>query len=160
MDLIMIFSAKYLIIVPIIILGAYFLRQQGRSKKDMIVFALLALVITYLIGLIGGYLYADPRPFVVGGFVPLIPHAADNGFPSDHALLASALAMLGLYWNRKLGALLWLLAVIVAIARVYVGVHHAIDVIGSMIIAIAGVSIGYAVSNYLKSHPKPPHATA
>ncbi len=82
-------------------------------------------------------LYFDPRPFVAGHFTPLLYHIPDNGFPSDHLLLVSVIAMIGTYWNKKLGAVLWILAVIIAIARVYVGVHHVIDVVGSMVIAIA-----------------------
>ncbi len=88
----------------------------------------------------GGSLYYDPRPFVVGHFTPLIPHVPDNGFPSDHALLISAIAMIGMVWNRKLGSALWVLAVLVAAARVYVGVHHTIDVAGSCIISITAIS--------------------
>ena len=114
----------------------------------MIVFALPALILSYLIGLAGNHLYFDSRPFVVGNYVPLIPHTPDNGFPSDHTLLVSTLAAIGLYWSARLGAMLWVLAVTVAIARVYVGLHHPIDVFGSAVIALGAVSAVYAAFKY------------
>jgi undecaprenyl-diphosphatase len=143
MDLFFIISAKYLIVLPILILGIYFLRLPRSEWKKTLMFILPSLIVTYLVALIAGHIYYDPRPFVVGNFTPLIPHAADNGFPSDHALLASALAIVGTYLNRKLGLVLWVLAAIIATARVYVGVHHPVDVLGSMIIAVISVSLVY-----------------
>lgn len=104
---------------------------------------------TYALGLIGNYLYYDPRPFVVGHFTPLIAHVADNGFPSDHTLLAACLAALGTYWNRWLGSLLWIIAIVIAVARVYVGLHHPIDVLGSIGIALVGVSVWHAAVSYV-----------
>ncbi len=143
MDTVFIFSAKYLFILPVLILGGYFFAQRRPAQKRMALFAVPAGLLTYTIGLIAGYLYYDPRPFVVGHFTPLITHAANNGFPSDHTLLASVLAMVGLYWSWRLGAVLWVVAIVIAVARVYVGVHHPIDVIGSMVIAVIATSVVY-----------------
>ena len=148
MNTFFILSAKYLYILPVLILGAYFLTRQWPAQKRMTLFALPAALGTYALGILGSHFYYDPRPFVVGHFIPLVAHAADNGFPSDHTLLVSALAMIGFYWDRRLGSVLWLIAIIVAIARVYVGIHHPIDVLGSMVFAIIGVSITYGVVTY------------
>jgi len=144
-----IFSAKYLFVAPIIIVGGYFLRRSWPTKKQMIVFALPALVLTYAVGLVGNHVYVDPRPFVVGHFTPLVPHTPDNGFPSDHTLLVSALAAVGFYWQRTLGGVLAALALIVAVARVDVGLHHPIDVIGSIVIAAVTTSLVFVVLKYV-----------
>jgi undecaprenyl-diphosphatase len=138
-----IISAKYLFAVPVLILGIYFLFQPRRSQKKMLIFALPALALAYLLGMIANHAYVDPRPFVEGNFIPLIPHAPDNGFPSDHALIVSAIASIGTVWNKKLGIVLWILAAIVAWGRVYTGVHHPIDVIASAAIAILSTAIVY-----------------
>ena len=140
-DAFFIFCAQYLFVLPIVILGIYFFMQPREDWKRMTVFAMSAAMLTYIIGVVVGLSYYDPRPFVVGHFTPLIPHAPDNGFPSDHALLVSAVAMIGTMWNKKLGFVLWVLAVLVAIARVYVGVHHTMDVAGSFVISIVAVSL-------------------
>ncbi len=135
-DAFFIFCAEYLFILPIIILGAYFFIQPRKSWKGMAAFAISSGLLAYVIGLIGGWLYFDPRPFVVEHFIPLVLHIPDNGFPSDHVLLTAVIAMIGMKWNRKLGIALWILALLIAVARVYVGVHYPIDVIGSIAIAI------------------------
>ena len=142
-----VFSAQYLFILPILILSAYFFTRKWPTQKRMVFFAIPAGLLTYLLGLIGNYLYYDPRPFVVGHFTPLIAHAADNGFPSDHTLLVSSLAAIGMYWNKWLGIRLWAIALFVAFSRVYVGLHHPIDVIGSMAFAFVATSAWYVAAN-------------
>lgn len=120
----------------------------------MAVFAIPAALLAYMVGVIGGLVYYDPRPFVVGHFKPLILHAPDNGFPSDHALLVSAIAAVGTLWNKKLGFVLWILAVFVAAGRVYVGVHHTIDVVGSFIISALTIYVVWRLF-YRTKHPAP-----
>lgn len=155
MDTFFIFSAKYLIVLPVLILGGYFLLQRSSAQRRMALFALASGVLTYAVALVAGHFYYDPRPFVVGNFIPLVSHAADNGFPSDHTLLASVFAVVGLYWNRALGLVLCAIAVLIAIARVYVGVHHPIDVVGSIVIATVATTVVYVFLNYVS-----PKATA
>jgi len=145
----LIFSAKYLFVAPIIILGTHFLLQPRSAKGPMVRFALPALILTYAVGLIGNHLYFDARPFVVGHFTPLVAHTPDNGFPSDHTLLVSAIAAIGFCWNEKLGGILTAFALTVAVARVYVGLHHPVDVIGSMAIATVVTSAVFVVSRYV-----------
>ncbi len=149
MNAFFVFSAKYLFVLSILILGAYFFFRKWPAQKRMALFAVPAGLLTYLLGLIGNRLYYNPRPFVVGHFIPLIAHVADNGFPSDHTLLVSSLAAVGTYWNKWLGITLWVIAILVAISRVYVGLHHPIDVVASMCIAIAAVSAWYVTVNHI-----------
>ncbi len=153
MNLFFIFCAQYLFALPLVILGIYFFMQPRAAWRRMATFAVPTALLVYVVGVAGGLLYYDPRPFVVGHFKPLVPHAPDNGFPSDHALLVSAIAMIGTLWNKKLGVVLWILAVFVSVARVYVGVHHTIDVVGSMIISIIVIS---AVSGAFWRRKRPP----
>lgn len=141
MDAFFILTAKYLFLLPILILGGYFFAQRWPAQKRMALFAVPTGCLTYLFGLIGNYFYDDPRPFVVGHFAPLVAHAADNGFPSDHTLLVSALALVGMYWDTRLGIVLWAIAILVAIARVYVGLHHPLDVIASMGFALIAATV-------------------
>ncbi len=149
MDSFFIFAAEYLYLVSIATLGVYFLLRPRSSWKRMALFAILAGLFALLLGTIANHVYFDPRPFVVGHFTPLVPHAPDNGFPSDHTLLVSAVAMIGTLWNRRLGVALWILAILVAIGRVYVGVHHTVDVVGSIVISSIAVLLTYAAYKYL-----------
>lgn len=148
-NILLIIIAKYLFILPIIILGIYFFVRQQSSKKKMVIFAMSSALLTYFIGLIGNQIYSSPRPFVVGHFNLLIAHAPDNGFPSDHTLLAAALAATSSYWNWRLGISLWMITLFVALSRIFTGLHHSIDVIGSMIIAIIATTVVYVFFRYI-----------
>lgn len=138
---IIIFSAKYLYLVAAAIYAAYFLITPKRKKVDFVMLTVVALPVIFLLSRILSRLYFDPRPFVVGHFTPLIPHAADNGFPSDHALLTGALAAVMYFLNKKTSTALWLLALAVGAARVAAGIHHWTDIFGGFAIAIAGAII-------------------
>jgi undecaprenyl-diphosphatase len=148
MDAFFIFSAKYLFVLPALILAGYFFAQHWPAQKRMALFAVPAGLLAGVFDLLGNYLYYDPRPFVVGHFEPLIAHIPDNGFPSDHTLFAATFAAVGMYWNRWLGIVLWAIALLVAVARVYVGLHHPIDVLGGIVIALVAVSLWNAVLAY------------
>lgn len=145
MNLYFIFAAKYLYLLSVAILGVYFLLQPRDAQKRMALFAIPAVFFAYALGTLGNHLYIDPRPFVVGHFMPFLYHAPDNGFPSDHTLLVSAIAAIGTLWNWRLGFLLWSTALAVAVARVFVGLHHFTDVLGSIVISSAAVSLSYAI---------------
>jgi undecaprenyl-diphosphatase len=136
LNLIIIFGAKYLLIIPIIISGIYFLKLDNTKKKKILLLGSIILPLTYIIALISSHFYYDARPFVTDNITPLIPHGADNGFPSDHILLLSAIAVLFYPFSKKLSFTLWVFTLLVAVSRVYAGVHHFIDVIGSAIISI------------------------
>src|SRR5260370_42636289 len=111
----------------------------------MLIFAALVLPVVYILSMLGGALYYDPRPFVVGHFTPLIPHKPNNGFPSDHVLWSAATAAIVFPSNKYLSLILWLLTILVSASRVYVGVHHPIDIVGSIAIAILVAFIVYLI---------------
>jgi undecaprenyl-diphosphatase len=82
-----------------------------------------------------------PRPFVTHPHTIhlLIKHAADPGFPSDHATGSFAIATALWLRSRRWGALAFLLAALLSIGRVALGVHYPADV-------IAGAVLGAAVA--------------
>ena len=145
MNTLIIFSAKYLYLVAVLFAVVLWWRLK-EQRKDIAVLGIISLPLMYLVSRLAGYLYFNPRPFVVGHFVPLISHSVDNGFPSDHTLLLSALAMLFFYYRRSASVLLWGFAFIVGAARVMAGVHHWLDIAGSMVIAFC---VAWACYTYL-----------
>ncbi|EKD43190.1 MAG: hypothetical protein ACD_72C00414G0003 [uncultured bacterium] len=148
-----IFTAQYLIFIIIILGIAYFLHRPNAEKKEIIIFSLITLPIIFIISRICAALYFNPRPFVNDQFIALIPHQANNGFPSDHTLLSSAVAMIIWHFNKKIGSLLFVLAVLVGLARVYVNVHHYIDIFTSLIISMAVILIvKKTIWHKIKSH--------
>lgn len=81
---------------------------------------------------------ARPRPYVVLG----VSHLFSVGtwsFPSGHAAALFALAAALRPFHRSLGAVAYLVAFLVALARVASGVHYPTDIIAG---AILGVIVG------------------
>ena len=147
MDTIFIFGARYLFfLVPLIAL-VFFLKQPRPKQKEMVIFSVISVALIYLLAVIASHIYFDPRPFIVDNFKPLIPSSTDNGFPSDHTLLVSAVASVIMYFNRRVGFMLWVIVICVGISRVYVGVHRPIDVIGSILISLL---VTFTVYNSMK----------
>lgn len=147
MNTIITLGAEYFYI-PVALVALYFLWTEGKIKrKSIIIFAIISLPLTLAIARVAGHFYYDPRPFMVGNFTPLVPHAADNGFPSDHALLVSAIAALVFVFNRKNGIIMGILALLVGYFRVASGVHHWIDIAGSFLISAFTAAIVYLILN-------------
>jgi membrane-associated phospholipid phosphatase len=88
------------------------------------------------------------RPYeTVTEIDPLLRAAVGNSFPSGHAATSFAGAvLLGHFFPRALPALL-ALAALVAVSRVYIGVHYPLDVLGG---AALGAAVGLAVLGALR----------
>ncbi len=143
MDTLIVLIASYLYLVVLLVAAAYFFSRRKRTMKAMAVCGIIVAPLAYLISRISSLFYYDPRPFVVGHFTPLIAHAADNGFPSDHMLLTGAVATIVWFFNKKLGAFLWVLALLIGWARVAAGVHHWTDIVGSIVIVLVSGAVYY-----------------
>ena len=146
----LIIAANYLWYVIIGIAVVYFLFQPRGEQKRMLILAALVLPLVYIVSILGGALYYDPRPFVVEHFAPLISHKPSNGFPSDHVLWSAATAAIIFPSSKYLSLLLWVLTILVGAARVHAGVHHPIDIVGSMLMAIVAASIVYLIIRRMK----------
>ena len=94
----------------------------------------------------GGTILRDrlnlPRPYEQPGFEPL-RHKETRGhsFPSRHALSASVLAMVWMYFYPKAGWVMVGITVLICVGRVRTGVHHIRDVVGG---AALGFALGFA----------------
>jgi undecaprenyl-diphosphatase len=92
---------------------------------------------------------AEPRPYTaLPHALVLVSHSSDYGFPSDHAVMAGAVAVGVLLADRRLGLVAAVLAVLMALTRVYVGAHFPLDV-------AAGLAVGatVALASYRAARP-------
>lgn len=137
MNSLAIFGANYLYIVLLFLAFVWYLFQPWEAKKEMIAWGIVALPVMYLLLVIAGLVYYDPRPFVSDNIIALIPHEPDNGFPSDHTLICSATSAIVFFYNKKMSVFLWLVTALVGASRVYTGIHHTADIL--MSVALAGV---------------------
>lgn len=150
MNLLIVLAAKYLFLISILILAVYFLKTK--FKKQFAILTLTSFALSFVIAKSSSIFIKDPRPFMVENVKPLIAHTAGNGFPSDHTLLTMAIASIIFTYNKKLGIVLFIIALLVGIARVLAKVHHPVDIAGSIIIATVSTYIAYLVTKrYFKT---------
>jgi undecaprenyl-diphosphatase len=121
--------------VPILV-GIGWLGGNENTRRSMLVATasgMLGLLVNQIIGLV----WTHPRPFMIGLGHTFIPHVADSSFPSDHLTLwwAVALSFLMQQGSQRLGAILALLGVPIAWARIYLGVHFPFDMLGAAVVA-------------------------
>ncbi len=111
----------------------------ARSRSDTIMAAALlapvSVTAAYVINQPIAQWIGEPRPFTeYPSALVLIARSPDPSFPSDHAVIAGA-ACVGLWFvSWRLGIAAGVIAVTLALARVYVGVHYPADVIVGLIL--------------------------
>lgn len=97
---------------------------------------LLLAILTYVASKLLAHVIIDPRPYIVEHTQPLTPTASDNGFPSDHTLLAGLITA-SLWWlARRLLPLFAVGTLLLMLGRLGIGAHHTIDVLGSVLIVL------------------------
>ena len=117
---------------------AYFITRRLRVAADLV----LAGTIAWMLAFIVKQVIERGRPVdLLTDVVVRGDSATGFGYVSGHAAVAAALATVAsAYLDVRGKMIVWCLALIVAIARVYVGVHFPLDVIG-------GLAMGWAVGS-------------
>jgi undecaprenyl-diphosphatase len=132
-------------------LGVVFLAARGAAHAAWRR-ASLAAVLSAGLGLAVGKAISElvdrARPFVADphGIHLFAAHAADPGFPSDHATAAFAIAIAILLRKRGWGIAALIAAAVLSVGRVALGVHYPSDV-------IAGAALGSAAALVLWTPP-------
>ena len=124
-----------------------------RFRKAGII-GLLSLAFCFLINnLIIKNIVQRPRPFyTIEELSIIVSIPSEFSFPSGHSSSSFAAAN-GIFLaskNRKFSAL-FILATLIAISRVYVGVHYLSDILAGAIVGILSSWIVYRISLKLKS---------
>ncbi|MFQ6176821.1 undecaprenyl-diphosphatase [Bacillus paranthracis] len=135
-----VFLAEYMVyILALIILTYWFI--GSRKSRMMVIQAMVAFVIAEVIGKIAGKFHLNYQPFAVLPDVnKLVDHAVDNSFPSDHTILFFSICFSFWLVRKKTGWLWLILALCIAISRIWVGVHYPFDVaVGALIGCISAV---------------------
>lgn len=148
LDGVMIFAAKWLIYLIGLGLSGLLIYLAWHGKKRIIALILFSIAISYLLLVLLSSLSYEHRPFVEHSVNQLLPHAANDSFPSDHAAASLAMALPVLFFasNRCLGALLTLLALGVCYGRIFTGMHYPRDVLTSLLIVLLSCALVYTLN--------------
>jgi undecaprenyl-diphosphatase len=112
-----------------------------RVTARIIVSGVVAVAITQVLL----HVIRDPRPYLAEQYVPLAHVSADNGFPSDHTLVAALLTGWAAWLSRRsLPAFLTGL-ILIALGRLAIGAHHTLDIVGSVGIAALALGLAWAL---------------
>ncbi len=141
-DTLMVAIAKFgplLFAIPLL----YLWFKKGNEGKQVAILSVISFAAALLINQIIGHIYFRPRPFVFHDVnLLIVKSSSDPSFPSDHVTFSFAIASLVWLWNKRIGTLSIILGFIIALSRVFVGVHYPFDVLGG---ALIGSVSGFAV---------------
>ncbi|WP_426577752.1 undecaprenyl-diphosphate phosphatase [Xenorhabdus stockiae] len=137
-----IFIAKYLVYVYPITLAVFWLwgKKEAISHQRVVVSkSCIAFAFAITASTIIGALVPHARPFVEGVGYNFLAHAPTASFPSNHGTAVFTFSLAFLFWHRIWSGLcLMVIACAIVWARVYVGVHWPIDMIGAFLVSLMG----------------------
>ena len=135
-----VFAAKWLILLAPLGLCGLWMSGQAPQREAAVRAALATICALAVNGLIG-LLWYHARPFAGGIGHVFLHHAPDSSFPSDHGTIMFTMALVlagsGNMVARRFGRSLLPLALVVAWARVFLGVHWPLDMLGALGVALA-----------------------
>lgn len=132
-DIISIFTLGGTQIFWLVICAGLFIFGGDKGKKVALL-TLLALILGYALSEILKYIIARPRPF---SDVKTVMVTTENGFsfPSGHSTAAfAACTILGIEYGYLY--LFLAFAALIALSRIYLGVHYPSDVVGGALLGI------------------------
>ncbi|HGJ5879645.1 MAG TPA: undecaprenyl-diphosphate phosphatase [Arsenophonus nasoniae] len=144
-----IFLAKRLILIfPLITIACWFWGRAGNlvCQRVFVCKTALALIVGLAISGFIGVIFPLERPFVLGIGQHFLAHAPTPSFPSNHATITFIFAFGFLFWLRNwIGLLLFIPAFTIAWARIFLGVHWPLDMVGAFLVAIMACGISQTI---------------
>lgn len=133
------FFAVYVInIIPAILLVSWL----WIPHRELVLKTVSALVIAIVVAKLLSAIYPHSRPFVDGVGYQFLYHSASSSFPSSHGTIAFTFALAFMLWGRvSQGIAFYSMALAIAWARVYLGVHWPIDMVGGFLVGLLGCAI-------------------
>ncbi|NUF27362.1 phosphatase PAP2 family protein [Gilliamella sp. ESL0254] len=136
-----IFCAKYLVYIPIIIMGiGWFIRPFYRQ---LILKMVISLGVALFVAFIIRHCFYSPRPFAVDVGTHNLFHDNTSSLPSQHAVFVWTIFFTVLFnYTCRFRIVLYLfalIAVLVSWSRVYLGIHWPLDIAVGFLVSIISV---------------------
>lgn len=128
--------------VPAVLTYLWF---QSREDRDVALFTFLATVsgisLTYVLGLF----YFHHQPFSVYSTIASSGEL-NNAFPSQHTATMFSVFWSFLYFKRrKLAGFFGAAGILTGFARVFVGFHYPLDILGGVLSGLLGVAVAVLI---------------
>lgn len=135
LDQAMVFLAEYLVIlVPLSLIYMWF--KDREVSLFSFYTAVTGIALSYGLGLV--YAHSNPSAF----FDTIVSYAPENSFPSQHTTVIIATSLPLLYRDKKeIGAIMLASGLLTGFARVYIGEHWPMDILGASIAALSALLI-------------------
>jgi undecaprenyl-diphosphatase len=119
-------------------------RQANPTRMAAALWAPLGMLLALGVNQPISAMVGEPRPYTALQNILVLAHRShDPSFPSDHAVMAGAVAA-GLFLvSWRLGWLAALAAVVMAFARVYIAAHYPQDVVAGLLVGAAVSLLGF-----------------
>lgn len=145
LDLVAIFFAKYVIFLLVLSIAVtWFVRTDRAAWRFRAISCGLAVAVGLLLNQ-GILLFVSRvRPYDLGLTHLIVEKSTDPSFPSDHATVVFGIVFILILLRDRFRIIYLLFAVLVALARVFIGVHFLGDVVGGIFTAlIAAASVHF-----------------
>ena len=146
LDLSAIFVAKYVIFLLVLSIAVTWLVRTDRATWR---FRAISCGLAVAVGLLlnqGILLFVSRvRPYNLGLTHLIVEKSTDPSFPSDHATVVFAIAFMLILLRDRFRNIYLSLAVLVAFARVFIGVHFFGDVLGGSLTAMVAAVLVHVI---------------
>lgn len=146
LDRIFIFGANELIFVTFFIVFLL-IALGGPKERKAFLLIIIGLILGEIFLQLTHLIFFEPRPYVTFNLIPLIKHVPDAAFPSEHTTMMAILAFAYLFCISKFTALFLLFMLWVGFARIYVGVHYPLDILGGIIYGFTSIYLSSKLLN-------------
>lgn len=142
-----IFLAEYIIYILTVIFIVLIVKEKSIRKRlyVSVVFILAEIIGRGIIMETIRFFYYHPRPFEALSIIPLISHDISASFPSGHTVYLFILSAVVFLLNKKWGWIFVGSSLLSGIARIAIGVHWPLDILGGIIIGFIAFGIAYLI---------------
>ena len=124
--------------------------EETTKNRRQALYAFIAALLALGINQVIGFMWFRNRPYIDQPVHQLFPVTSDASFPSDHASGGFSIAG-SIFFERSFsGTVLFVLAALLAVSRVYAGIHYPSDILGGIVIGLVSSMIVDSTKDFIE----------